>query len=511
MTNVAELFVRMSADPSGVKKGADEAVRHLKTVETASGRMSGTMTRNSAQMAAGMNAVRGSMTSVAAAALQTAPGVAQLGSVIGSLALGSTITVGVLAGLAAITYAWQKLTEKTRETKKATEDAITALREMGLAAALGPAGQTPAQLAAAFREQDRLVEQRRQKQIQLDARREKNTREGVIDWGEISGLTTDIAEIDSQLRNVGAAINAGRARLAEIDKAAADARITAAEQAAQRLKTVADRARAAELQAMAEHARKLEEMAKRQAPVAAALDPTRDPFGPVADYSKMVAVGGVRVPNAPGQDAGLTSAGDALGMLKDSALQVVSGFSPLSLLATAVGSALEVMQPAIDALLLPVRALGQLIGGVLNRAISYLAEGIGYVIRAIGWLIDKINIFGGDGGIGRFGQEMIDGARAARQGLDGVATAADRAASSITNMPEIFDLALRRRQAQLGSLPGAPPASGGGSTGGGITVHIHNPPATLDTQRAARDVLRAVAEMKRRGGVTEFDLTLGAA
>jgi hypothetical protein len=65
--------------------------------------------------------------------------------------------------------------------------------------------------------------------------------------------------------------------------------------------------------------------------------------------------------------------------------------------------------------------------------------------------------------------------------------------SSSSNVPGGFDLAAARRQA------------GGAS---GLTVHIHNPPAGMDVVAVARQVKRAIAEDRRRGGISEFDIAL---
>lgn len=81
---------------------------------------------------AGLNSMRASLTSMAAAALSTAPGVAQLGGVIGTMALGSGVMVGVLAGIAALSTAYEFLTRKTREAKEAAD--AFAKTDAGLAA-----------------------------------------------------------------------------------------------------------------------------------------------------------------------------------------------------------------------------------------------------------------------------------------------------------------------------------------------------------------------------------------
>lgn len=76
------------------------------------------------------NTLRGSMTSLAQAALQTAPGVATVTSALGNLAFGAGLTTAVIAGAAAIGFAWRKLTQEARDLKKATEEAHGAAAQL---------------------------------------------------------------------------------------------------------------------------------------------------------------------------------------------------------------------------------------------------------------------------------------------------------------------------------------------------------------------------------------------
>lgn len=71
-----------------------------------------------------LNTVRAGLTALLASSLQTAPGVAQLGSSIGALALGTATTVGVLAGVAAITGVYRLLTDDARKAKE-EQDKLT--------------------------------------------------------------------------------------------------------------------------------------------------------------------------------------------------------------------------------------------------------------------------------------------------------------------------------------------------------------------------------------------------
>lgn len=96
-----------------------------------------------------VNALRGAMTSLAANAANAAPGVGQLTSVLGSMALGSTMMIGVLGGLAAVGFAWDAMTKKARESKKVVDEHIASLEKLAKKQAQGILGEVPEQTASA--------------------------------------------------------------------------------------------------------------------------------------------------------------------------------------------------------------------------------------------------------------------------------------------------------------------------------------------------------------------------
>jgi len=71
------------------------------------------------------------------------PAVGQLVNAIGSFAVGGIVMTGVLAGLAALGYAWNKITGEAREARKANLDAIETLDELARKRGLGPGGDLP--------------------------------------------------------------------------------------------------------------------------------------------------------------------------------------------------------------------------------------------------------------------------------------------------------------------------------------------------------------------------------
>jgi hypothetical protein len=90
---------------------------------TTIGQVGATATKSSV----GVNALRSSMTTLAANALSSAPGVAQFGSVLGTMALGAPAMIAILAGLAAVGVAVERIGRKWREAAKESKAAIDSL------------------------------------------------------------------------------------------------------------------------------------------------------------------------------------------------------------------------------------------------------------------------------------------------------------------------------------------------------------------------------------------------
>lgn len=77
----------------------------------------------SGRSAVGLGRLSGSLTSVLRQAIGVHPVFGQLANVLGSFALGATMMVGVLAGLAAMAVAWRLATRDAREHREALEEA----------------------------------------------------------------------------------------------------------------------------------------------------------------------------------------------------------------------------------------------------------------------------------------------------------------------------------------------------------------------------------------------------
>lgn len=105
---------------------------------------------------AGLNRLRPAITSLAAHATGANGAVGVLTGTIGSLALGNALTIGILAGIAAISTAYTVLTAETRKQEEATRDATEALKRLHDEQRRGETGALPEQLASARKELERL-------------------------------------------------------------------------------------------------------------------------------------------------------------------------------------------------------------------------------------------------------------------------------------------------------------------------------------------------------------------
>lgn len=133
--SLGALTVKIGADLTDLNKGLTEAGRGVtnfsKQVSGSSSNIQG-LTRSSTSAASGITRLREPLTSVTRQLLQLNPAVSQVSSVLGSLAIGALPMVAVLAGVAALSFGWNRLTKDARENAKATEEAIkslTALRD----------------------------------------------------------------------------------------------------------------------------------------------------------------------------------------------------------------------------------------------------------------------------------------------------------------------------------------------------------------------------------------------
>lgn len=161
---------------------------------------------------AAFNRIRGSLTGLLAPILGTVGGFNALTSTIGSLALGNVVTVGLLAGVAAIGVAYTALTEKTRKLREEQDKAIDALKRLrdeqkGIIGA-----ETLTQI-------DTATSRLKELEAKLkDLRAQQNTqsvgsRGGIRTTG---ASTSDNRDLKKQIDDVAADIEAGRNRINEL-------------------------------------------------------------------------------------------------------------------------------------------------------------------------------------------------------------------------------------------------------------------------------------------------------
>lgn len=204
--------------------------------------------------------------------------------------------------------------------------------------------------------------------------------------------------------------------------------------------------------------------------------------------------------------------GNALKGLASGAMALLNVFNPLSIIATIFHSALESVTPALEGLQPVVEMVAKLFGGALAPLIEGMfpifkmlaiaatyvgqiffnvaggiAQAVGFLLKAIGWVVDKLNIFGGDGGIGKLGraiERMGVGFIQAASGLadarheiekiefDDAAKAVRDFTDAMTDVPKVVNLALYRSRV-TGTGPTGSTGSDsnpvGTNPGGGVT------------------------------------------
>ncbi len=108
---------------------------------------------------ASMNSLRAAAVSMAASATSAVPGVTQLASVLGTMAIGAPIIAGVLAGAAAIAYGWQVWTRDAKAAREEQDKLTQSLSHWYDVQRAGAGGERAAQVAA---ETAKLAEQQKE-------------------------------------------------------------------------------------------------------------------------------------------------------------------------------------------------------------------------------------------------------------------------------------------------------------------------------------------------------------
>ncbi len=155
----------------------------------------------------------------------------------------------------------------------------------------------------------------------------------------------------------------------------------------------------------------------------------------------------------------------------------------------------------LQALQIPLRVLGEVIGSVVIKPLQLLTRALGFLLRSIGRLVDKIPGVSG-GPLIRAGQEMIDASHGMAGEFAATTKELEKMKGSLQNVPAIFDIALRRRQAALGGMP-----TGGGTATprppvtihGGVTVQVVSGGRDESPRELADKIQEAFSYMSRTG------------
>jgi hypothetical protein len=89
----------------------------------------------------GLQSMRGPLTTITTQLAHANPAVGQLASMVGSFALGTGMMIGVMAGLAALAYGWNKVTAESRAAKEEAKENLEQLREIRRQRLLGEDGE----------------------------------------------------------------------------------------------------------------------------------------------------------------------------------------------------------------------------------------------------------------------------------------------------------------------------------------------------------------------------------
>lgn len=143
--NIAELFVRIRGDTTDLHRKLTDAEQAMLKLERGTGNLDGKL------KIAGLSTGRlgNQFAGLAGRIAHLHPIVGNLASVLGDFAVGGLVTAGVLAGLAAMAVAYDKLTASTRKTREEQDKLIKSLEAAIHLKGLGPGGETVDQVKAA--------------------------------------------------------------------------------------------------------------------------------------------------------------------------------------------------------------------------------------------------------------------------------------------------------------------------------------------------------------------------
>lgn len=456
------LVVRLEADLKNFELGMDKATKRVQVFDKTTGQVAGGVTKltgttdklgkTAQKSASGVGELRESFASLASQMAGVHPISGKLLSVFGSLAIGSTVMIGVLGGLAALGAAWQGLTKDTEKAREETEKAITKIRELQMEAETAGDIDFINRYTLALAERNRILDD--------IAKRERapatTTASGgttAIIGDPLAGLRKELAQAQKDADAAFAQLTARR----DERKARAAAQAKAEADGVKKVATAHEDA----TKAVEEHTEKLDDLVAAMRGMLGLRLPLLLP-----------APGAVTPVNPPTAEEILAPSGKApsaaFAQLSAQATDLAQAFTPLglasNLLNTVFANFGTTLQPIIDILASALTPVIQ----VLVKAFSYVTQAIGWFVRAIGKAVNFLLPGNPANGLVRFGQSMIDASKAARD----FSTQTNAMAASMRNVPLIFNAAHAGYRVGMGDTGRSAVARGGFVNNGSINVNV---------------------------------------
>lgn len=521
--------ITLDGDARGVLKATAQTEEGLDRV-TAKAKQAGAAT--SKDMTPAINAARGAFASLATQ-MTNVPG--QLGVVIaqfGSLAAGSAVMAGALAGLALMAGAWTKITE---ESKKAREEQLKAIEDVEAArkqAQLGPGAEAKtqgeavrAEMARVFGEIGRVAQARGLAGAAPETAHLVPALSGELE--ELKARFRDLAKSAAFTdREIRAAIQGAASTftplLNDVKPPAKEAARSMAElaKAASRFVVILSDVRPTPRHPVGEIGRRAFDRSSSPT-LAAFVGPEARQglqFGPLPFGETLAPSKGLAASESPGQFSEVVGkATDALSSLAPAALAAGAVFEVLR-------GVMEPLQPILEVFSGLLQAIGNVIGvalapvlKVVANAFSYVIQAIGFFIEGLGKFIDKIvpdfiSKVGKD--LAKAGQRMQEDAKAARKMVDlepkfdSLSKTIDKVSQSLeAGLPSWFRAnAYRYLAAGAGAMSGG--VAGSPLPAGGVHVDTVNvyPPAGASGAEVFNQVESEAKKRAAAGGTTYFDV-----
>lgn len=146
---VATASVKITADTSGLKRGEADVSRFAGSLNSKTGPALKLVADHGTKAHLSMGKLKQELQTLTRQVTGTNPVVTQLAGVLGEFALGGPLMMGVLGGVAALAFAYDKLTASTRKAREENEKLGKSLIDRMKLKALGPGGSTQQEVRGA--------------------------------------------------------------------------------------------------------------------------------------------------------------------------------------------------------------------------------------------------------------------------------------------------------------------------------------------------------------------------